>query len=1252
METLDARESAFIPATYAKLRELCRLPIHGQLKTGAKSLISDSDIEEIAQCLRDLKEDEASERPRTYAVLHMMGRQDLLPVFVASGLRDNSFPYPDRRALPPRMSKYEPDACHWFLEFQAHIMSPALELERMGESPHIVVESGDLMFQYMERLGKGGDAKVDKVRSKITGKIYARKRMYRHKDFNRNKDIMDRFINEVQILKKLDHDHLVKIIGSYTDAKSVAIIMIPVADRDLKQYLRSCSIPLRGLERSRFRTYYGCLASALAYLHENGIRHKDIKPNNILLKGDIIYITDFGTAIEFDGDSVTKGTVRVKTNQYQSPEVARGSKRGTASDIWSLGVTFLEMTTILRGETLDSMQKFLVGNGSKEEYVFENISGAIQWIGYLSKNTKLPRTDNAPMQWIKDMLGEKSKDRPSAEQLLENIKQVYEGEFCCKWCRADGSTVSDLSSDEERDDDDTLRSTIPPKQSNDSTQQSRPMVGRENNQKDKIPVKQDPIKSTLDPRASPLHKQVMSQVFGYFPNFSMPRLRSYRRTPQVVKEDPVPAQIVSPEVKLLVDPYACHLPGSFPDYDSFENESSETTDPKVDGENEHNQPEVLRKIDNQSEVAAATHYTRILKKSSTSKYTRVLKGPVVYTYSLNPENIPVVEDLGHGHGSGDPAQGIDHPKVGKEDHVMEGTAKAVESPVNEEVLPVEDWLFNPGPRGFIVKISGAMHKSSQTLQNWLRQPSTRQLQRSRSDENLEIQRQTKCILENHNPEHNDALLSSFKRRLSDSIQQEEIESGSKPAIFAELRAFKPQLQNIQIPSESPTPTSESIQDAGLEDESTLPTNANSQVFPEESIQEPLPMPEGSAPTESNIPKEEGHTQKLPSAAAQQRSAAPTTNVSPKKNPLLNWFQNARGLPNTPKVPGTSRLTGENLGRLNAQTNYSSIHEEGPASRTSPPRFKVERASVYMRKVFDDAASSVPTSVMSTKTREKFKLAGLMLPLQDRTNNYLGQYTKLGKADAVRMLLREGCCPGTKAHPRPGPIFDVVRGASSRHTKCLRALINHGVDVNVRRNGKTPLIEAVEQEPWSGYVTVIYLLLLAGANPNAKDGSGDSPLLKLLGGGLRPLEEHHRKALALLLSPSWKTNVKVTPLGTQNKPLHLAIRRNDPYAVGMLLDKDDSVIEAENSEGLTPLLLAARSWTTDMSSDQLEILDLLLEKKANSNVKMLRTDKTPLHIAVSHGLIHAVERLLEHGSDPMLSTRDGKTVFDIANERKY
>jgi serine/threonine protein kinase len=249
----------------------------------------------------------------------------------------------------------DPEACHQFLELQAHVMSAACQMEKGIHSPHVYAESGDIFFLHLEKLGRGGTAwvihvelfgdfanlwqirSVDKVQSRVTKQIYARKKISRQRDLKKDKEIIKKFENELQILKKLDHVHLIKVFASYTDRRFVAIIMKPVASMDLSYYLQARGNSISGEERIRFKTYYGCLANAVAYLHENNIRHKDIKPGNILLKGEDIYITDFGTAVEFDGDkSVTTGTVKVKTHRYQSPEVSRGTKRGTASDIVSI----------------------------------------------------------------------------------------------------------------------------------------------------------------------------------------------------------------------------------------------------------------------------------------------------------------------------------------------------------------------------------------------------------------------------------------------------------------------------------------------------------------------------------------------------------------------------------------------------------------------------------------------------------------------------------------------------------------------------------------------------------------------------------------------------------------------------------------------------------------------------------------------------------------------------------------------------
>jgi serine/threonine protein kinase len=72
--------------------------------------------------------------------------------------------------------------------------------------------------------------------------------------------------------------------------------MEPVADTDLRHYLANAT----GLkkERSTLCKMFGCLSSAVAYLHLNKCRHKDLKPHNILIKDEKVYVADFGLALD------------------------------------------------------------------------------------------------------------------------------------------------------------------------------------------------------------------------------------------------------------------------------------------------------------------------------------------------------------------------------------------------------------------------------------------------------------------------------------------------------------------------------------------------------------------------------------------------------------------------------------------------------------------------------------------------------------------------------------------------------------------------------------------------------------------------------------------------------------------------------------------------------------------------------------------------------------------------------------------
>jgi serine/threonine protein kinase len=98
--------------------------------------------------------------------------------------------------------------------------------------------------------------------------------------------------------------------------------MSPVADMNLWEYLTFN----RGqnVHKQYLRMFFGCLSSALHYLHSNRVQHKDIKPQNVLVKGTTILLTDFGTArVWEEGDrTTTEGPISAYTPRYSAPEVA------------------------------------------------------------------------------------------------------------------------------------------------------------------------------------------------------------------------------------------------------------------------------------------------------------------------------------------------------------------------------------------------------------------------------------------------------------------------------------------------------------------------------------------------------------------------------------------------------------------------------------------------------------------------------------------------------------------------------------------------------------------------------------------------------------------------------------------------------------------------------------------------------------------------------------------------------------------
>jgi hypothetical protein len=155
----------------------------------------------------------------------------------------------------------------------------------------------------------------------------------------------ERFLAEIRISARLDHPHILTLIDSGQSEGFLWYVLPYVRGESLRARLeREHQLPIPDAVAITKQ-----IASALDYAHRQGVIHRDVKPENILLQEGEAVLTDFGIALavkEAAGNRLTETGLSLGTPQYMSPEQATGERRLDArSDVYSLAAVLYEMLT-------------------------------------------------------------------------------------------------------------------------------------------------------------------------------------------------------------------------------------------------------------------------------------------------------------------------------------------------------------------------------------------------------------------------------------------------------------------------------------------------------------------------------------------------------------------------------------------------------------------------------------------------------------------------------------------------------------------------------------------------------------------------------------------------------------------------------------------------------------------------------------------------------------------------------------------
>ncbi|NWS29102.1 STK10 kinase, partial [Polioptila caerulea] len=289
-----------------------------------------------------------------------------------------------------------------FANFRRILRLSAFEKRRSKEYEHVRrdLDPGEV-WEVVGELGDGAFGKVYKAKNKETGALAAAKVIE-----TKSEDELEDYMVEIEILATCDHPHIVRLLGAfYWDGKLwIMIEFCPGGAVDATMLELD-----RGLTEPQIQVICRQMLEALQYLHSKRIIHRDLKAGNVLLTQDgDIKLADFGVSAK-NMKTLQKRDSFIGTPYWMAPEVVmcetmKDTPYDYKADIWSLGITLIEMAQIEPPHhELNPMRVLLK----------------------IAKSD--PPTLSCPSKWslefrdfLKKALDKNPESRPSAAQLLEH----------------------------------------------------------------------------------------------------------------------------------------------------------------------------------------------------------------------------------------------------------------------------------------------------------------------------------------------------------------------------------------------------------------------------------------------------------------------------------------------------------------------------------------------------------------------------------------------------------------------------------------------------------------------------------------------------------------------------------------------------------------------------------------------------------------------------------------------------------------